>query len=295
MARRFVKKAEEVDENVFWTTMSDMFLGLMMVFMTLFIFAMSGYSEIKVQAQKVQTQVAEEVAEVLKKMELDVDVDLMTGQVKIYDLELFEVGKAELTPKGKEFLDKLFPIYVSIIFSNPSFANRISYIQIQGHSDSQGFRAAKTKEDQYIRNLDLSARRAIAVESFILKTDYDKQYRDRLLKMLVAEGKSFSEPIIENGKENYKKSRRVEFRLVLRDPQIQDLLIQDLKDKGDKTKLKFGFKKESPEGLKKEGVEQEPISEDSTEEIVIEEDSSKLIKEEVSQEINKEETISDKK
>lgn len=236
MARRFIKKAEAADENVFWTTMSDMFLGLMMVFMTLFVFAMTGYSEIKVQAQKVKQQIAEELAESMKEMHLDVDVDLMTGQVKIYDLELFEVGKDELTPSGKAFLSKLFPAYVSIIFSNPSFANRIINIQIQGHSDSQGFKDAKTKEEQYIKNLDLSARRAIAVESFIMTTNFDKKYSDSLMKLMVAEGKSFSEPVIENGRENFKKSRRVEFKLVLRDPQIQDMLVQDLQDKGDVTK-----------------------------------------------------------
>ncbi|MBR1753568.1 OmpA family protein [bacterium] len=233
MGRRFVKKAEEVEENVFWTTMSDMFLGLMMVFMTLFVFAMSGYSEVKVQAQQVQMEVAQELAQEMKQQQLDVDVDLMTGQVKISDLELFEVGSAELTPKGKAFLNKLFPVYISTIYSNPSFSNRILNILIQGHSDSQGFKDARSKEEQFIKNLDLSTRRAISVESYLLQTGYDKQYTDKLMKIMVAEGKSNSEPIIEDGKENYSKSRRVEFKLVLRDPQIQDLLIQDLKDKGD--------------------------------------------------------------
>ena len=229
MAKRYVKKAEEIDENVFWTTMSDMFLGLMMVFMTLFIFAMSGYSEIKVQAQRIQSEVAQDLAKELRQRNVDADVDLMTGQVKISDLELFDVGSAELTKKGRVYLNTLFPAYVDIIFSNPAFSNRITYIQIQGHADSQGFKAASTKEEQYIMNLDLSARRAIAVQSYLLKTGYNKQYTDKLMKMMVAEGKSNSEPIIENGKENYAKSRRVEFRLVLRDAQVQDLLIPNLK------------------------------------------------------------------
>ena len=53
-----------------------------------------------------------------------------------------------------------------------------------------------------------------------------------MLKVLVAEGKSNSEPIIENGKENYNKSRRVEFKLVLRDPELTDVLINELKGAG---------------------------------------------------------------
>lgn len=231
MAKRYVKKAEEVDENVFWTTMSDMFLGLMMVFMTLFVFAMTGYSELKAQAQKQQQQIAQELDKELKKVQIDADVDLMTGQVKISDLDLFSVGSYELTPNGKAFLNKFFPVYVSTIYSNPMFSTRIINIQIQGHSDSQGFKDAKTKEDQFIRNLDLSTKRAIAVESYILQTNFDKKYANKLMKIMVAEGKSNSEPVIENGRENYAKSRRVEFKLVLRDPQLQDALIQEVKSK----------------------------------------------------------------
>lgn len=231
MAKRYIKKAEEMDENVFWTTMSDMFLGLMMVFMTLFVFAMTGYSEIKAQAQVVQQQVAQDLKHNFEKSKIDVDVDLMTANVNISDLALFDVGSYELSENGKIFLDKLFPIYVSTLFANPTFANRIVNIEIQGHSDSQLFKEASSKEEQFIKNLDLSAKRAISVESYILRTNYDKSYRNKLLKLMVAEGKSNSDPIIENGRENFSKSRRVEFKLILREPQIQDLLIQDLKDK----------------------------------------------------------------
>ena len=160
----------------------------------------------------------------IKKQHVDFDftAPLRADKNTVYTLRI-------VTKKGRVYLNTLFPAYVDIIFSNPAFSNRITYIQIQGHADSQGFKAASTKEEQYIMNLDLSARRAIAVQSYLLKTGYNKQYTDKLMKMMVAEGKSNSEPIIENGKENYAKSRRVEFRLVLRDAQVQDLLIPNLK------------------------------------------------------------------
>jgi len=34
--------------------------------------------------------------------------------------------------------------------------------------------------------------------------------------MIIVEGASFSNPIIENGKENYAKSRRVELKLIMK-------------------------------------------------------------------------------
>ena len=232
MAKRYMKKPEEMDENIFWTTMSDMFLGLMMVFMTLFVFAMTGYSQVKIQAQVVKEEVAQELSDELRKINVPADVDLMTAHVKISDVDLFELGSYELSPKGKAYLDKLMPVYFDVIFSKPMFANRILNVLIQGHSDSHGFRDANTREEQFIRNLDLSTKRAMAVESYIFKTNYNKKYTNKLLKVLVAEGKSNSEPIIENGQENYNKSRRVEFKLVLKDPELTDALINELYESG---------------------------------------------------------------
>ena len=34
----------EVDNNIFWVTMSDLMLGLAIIFISLFIFAIAGYS-----------------------------------------------------------------------------------------------------------------------------------------------------------------------------------------------------------------------------------------------------------
>ncbi len=44
--RKF-KKAEFEEENVFWVTMSDLLLGLTMVFMTLFVLTMTGFTQQK--------------------------------------------------------------------------------------------------------------------------------------------------------------------------------------------------------------------------------------------------------
>ena len=231
MAKRYIRKPDEMDENVFWTTMSDMFLGLMMVFMTLFIFAMTGYSELKIEAQRVQSEIASELSQKLKKIDNKIDVDLMNCQVKISDVDLFDVGSYELSQNGKALLNKIMPVYFETIFENEKFSDRILNVLIQGHSDSQGYKDANSKEETFIKNLDLSTKRAISVESYIFSTGYNKKYTNKLFKCLVAEGKSNSEPVIENGKENFAKSRRVEFKLVLRDPEITDVLDKILKEK----------------------------------------------------------------
>ena len=52
-------------DNVFWTTMSDLMLGLAIIFMTLFTLAMTGFSQNSVQQKQEQIKASEELIEKL--------------------------------------------------------------------------------------------------------------------------------------------------------------------------------------------------------------------------------------
>ena len=67
-----------------------------------------------------------------------------------------------------------------------------------------------------MKNMDLSLKRAYEVANYMTNTSYNKVNGNRLRKMIIVEGASFSSPVIENGKENYDKSRRVELKLVMK-------------------------------------------------------------------------------
>lgn len=213
----------EGDNNIFWTTMADLLLGLAIIFMTLFVLAMTGFTQESVEQKRKQVEVNKELIENLKKENINAEVDPMTGDVKISDLELFEVGSYNLSPKGKVYLDKLVPIYINTIFSKKELIDEIENIIIQGHTDSQSFAGIKDPDIQYMKNMELSLQRANSVAAYIFKTDYDKQYNSKLKKILVVEGKSYSEPILTNGKEDYNKSRRVEMRLKVKKLDITDI------------------------------------------------------------------------
>ena len=129
-------KAAEGSDNIFWTTMADLLLGLAIIFMTLFVLAMTGFSQNAVQQKQEQIKVSEELTEKLKKENINAEVDKMTGDIKISDLELFDVNSFQLSPKGKAYLDKLIPIYINTIFANKDLLNGIEFIVIQGHTDS---------------------------------------------------------------------------------------------------------------------------------------------------------------
>lgn len=224
--RRSLKSNNEADDNVFWITMTDLLLGLAIIFMTLFVLVITGFTQNKLNQQATQSEMAKELISKMQSENINAQIDQVTGEVKISDLELFELNSYTLSTKGKKYLDKFIPVYVNTVFSNPKLCDKISNVIIQGHTDSQTYAGVSSKEEQFAKNMDLSLKRANAVAEYIFQTAYNKKYSAKLTKILSVEGKSFTEPVIINGKEDYNKSRRVELKLVVKDTNIQDYLVK---------------------------------------------------------------------
>ena len=224
----------EGDNNIFWTTMADLLLGLAIIFMTLFVLAMTGFTQQTLEQKKHQIEVSKELIENLKDANIDAQVDEMTGDIKISDLELFEIGSYNLSPKGKAYLDKLIPIYINTIFSKKELVGEIDNIIVQGHTDSQTYSGIKDPNLGYMKNMELSLQRANAVADYMFRTGYDKKYSEKLREILTVEGKSYSEPILVNGKEDYNKSRRVELRLKVKNVDVTEVLVHGVQSLDDK-------------------------------------------------------------
>lgn len=224
----------EGDNNIFWTTMADLLLGLAIIFMTLFVLAMTGFTQQSLEQKKQQIEISKELIENLKDANIDAQVDEMTGDIKISDLELFELGSYNLSPKGKVYLDKLIPIYINTIFSKKELINEVDNIIVQGHTDSQTYSGIKDPNLGYMKNMELSLQRANAVADYMFRTGYDKKYSEKLREILTVEGKSYSEPILVNGKEDYNKSRRVELRLKVKNVDVTEVLVHGVQSLDDK-------------------------------------------------------------
>ena len=78
------------------------------------------------------------------------------------------------------------------------------------------FKGKFTEDEQYMKNMELSLNRAYSVANYMTNTPYNKANGDKLRRMIIVEGASFSSPILEEGKENYAKSRRVELKLIMK-------------------------------------------------------------------------------
>ncbi len=214
---RLKRKVEENNEsNIFWITMTDLMTGLVLVFIVMFFYTyMTSHYE-KIQQNLAKENASKLLQETLKKNDIDATVDPISGVVKISDLELFELNSYALSDKGRNYLDKFAPVYLDSLFSNGYLNKNIEKIIIQGHTDSQTFVGKFSPDEQYMKNMELSLNRAYSVANYITNTPYNKANGDKLRKLIVVEGASFSQPILVDGKEDFAKSRRVELKLVMK-------------------------------------------------------------------------------
>lgn len=214
---RLRRKIEDNNEgNIFWITMTDLMTGLVLVFIVMFFYTyMTSHLEM-VKQTLAKENATKALEDTLKSQNLNATIDPVSGVVKISNLELFELGSYTLSESGKKYLDKFAPAYLDSIFSNNYLNKNIDKIVIQGHTDSQTFKGKYNEDEQYMKNMELSLNRAYSVANYMTNTPYNKENGNKLRKMILVEGASFSNPIIVNGKEDFAKSRRVELKLIMK-------------------------------------------------------------------------------
>lgn len=118
-------------------------------------------------------------------------VVLESERIRINNQILFELGKAKIDPQSYKLLDGV----VKVLKEHPD----VGPVLIEGHTDASGPAAY---------NLDLSRKRARAVEDYIADKGIDRS-------RLRSAGYSFEQPIAPNDTPvNRAKNRRTEFRLV---------------------------------------------------------------------------------
>jgi chemotaxis protein MotB len=120
--------------------------------------------------------------------------------VRLGDKILFDPGKTELKPEGKEALTQVTTVLKDL--SNRNF-------QVAGHTDNIPIKSARFRS-----NWDLSTARAVEVVSFMISAGMEP-------KRVSAAGYADQSPVASNDTpENKAKNRRIEITLV---PNLDDL------------------------------------------------------------------------
>ena len=172
----------------------------------------------------VRADLVEDLSNEFNNSDLKVSVDETTGAITFDASILFDYNKSVLKPSGKEFLADFLPRYADVLLSQ-KYKDNISEILIEGHTDTEG---------NYMSNLELSQKRALAVAEYCL-SDNSKILSDKQLEemrsLISATGRSYSNPIYdENGKIDMAASRRVEFLFRLTDEEMVREMIEILSE-----------------------------------------------------------------
>lgn len=223
-------KSGQGEELTFWISYADLLSTLTLTFLLLYSVSLLKQEE---TSQKYQEQAKEYVKlkeehdrffvvqqKTIERLKEELErigrVEVTpTGQVKIADTLLFPNGSSVLSPEGKRFLNDLIPAYLHVIYADDEFVKNLAALVIEGHASSVG-------NDSI--NMKLSQERAYAVYSHILDLS-NLPHREDALKILESRGKGKNELVLENGKGDQSKSRRVELRFELKTEKLMERLI----------------------------------------------------------------------
>ncbi|PRP92802.1 Peptidoglycan-binding protein ArfA [Enhygromyxa salina] len=153
-------------------------------------------------------QLNEKLAELIAAGELEVYVRNGLPVIALPSEVLFAVGKAELSNKGLESLEKVGAALSSM---------KDQRIQVSGHTDNQ-----PTKKSKWADNWQLSTERALTVTRFLIEQGVVPEH-------LSAAGYAEFDPVAKNTKTGRKKNRRIELVLL---PDLTELtpIIEDAED-----------------------------------------------------------------
>ena len=198
-----------------WINIADVMSALMMVFMFIaiaFLYQILNEKEVyKISLNKA--------------LHKEFDKDLLRWKAIITEDNImrfnspFEAGSKELPEDFTLILADYFPRYIKVL-SDAKFKDEIDEIRVEGHT-SNGWGSEDDKKQIYLKNMKLSQDRASNVLAYCYDlnnttiTNNIKWLQDNLR----ANGMSFSKTLYlaNTTKEDKKRSRRVEFKVLTKD------------------------------------------------------------------------------
>ena len=205
--------------NSHWIPLSDLMMGLMMVFLLLATMYMLRVEqtttlivkEYETTRNNLHRALQKEFNQNFKEWDAELLGD-MTIRFKNPEV-LFSTGSDKLKTKFKEILNDFTPRYIKIL-TDDQFKDSIKEIRIEGHT-STFWKNSSSSLDGYFKNMTLSQARTRTTLEFIFLLPETVENEEWLKTRLTANGLSSSRPIKnKNLKIDEEASQRVEFRIV---------------------------------------------------------------------------------
>ena len=170
----------------------------------------------------VRTRIVHELRNALSSSGISATVDANTGDIILDSTLMFEVNSSDISEEGLAQLDRLIPVYLSVLL-RPEYSEYVAEIIIEGHTDSTG---------SYMRNLELSQERALNVAKYCVNlSTLSSAQKAQLRKIITAQGRADSDLVYDGfGREDPQRSRRVEIKFRLKDTEMIERMSEILSD-----------------------------------------------------------------
>ena len=163
----------------------------------------------KVKIQNLTGIKVKVVARLKEELGDSIRIDPKTGAMRFSSNILFTQGTYALKEDAKQELSQVLHRYIGTLLLDEEMRRYIDVITIEGHTNSDG---------DYLYNLALSQKRALAVMEFLYSQDFADEELFRTY--LSASGRSFADPVLNTlGKEDKDASRRIEITFRIKSEQ----------------------------------------------------------------------------
>lgn len=217
-----------------------MMTGLMVVFLFLSVLSIADIKKREEEKNKIVKEyenkkikiyedLKEKFSDKFEEWSIVIDKDLT---IRFTDINLlFNFDSYELKKEFQNILNDFLPEYIEII-NKAEYKNTIKEIRIEGHT-------SKEYKNNFMYNIQLSQNRSNSVLEYILRNNYflelNIQDREKIKFWITANGLGFNRIldsennfVFESGKkQNQKKSRRVEFKILTNSDELLEKIINN--------------------------------------------------------------------
>jgi outer membrane protein OmpA-like peptidoglycan-associated protein len=213
---------DSANQDSHWIPLSDLMTGLMIMFLLLAVAYMTRVEAESANIKEVAVAYNEVRDQLYQQLNAEFKDDLPRWKAQIIKADLsvqftepevlFASGSSDLRQNFKTILDDFFPRYIAILTSD-QFRDSITEIRIEGHTSSEWYTGASDLQ-AYFNNMALSQERTRSTLYYVMTLPPLRKDQSWLREHLTANGLSSSKLIrLDNGREDPRRSRRVEFRV----------------------------------------------------------------------------------
>lgn len=230
------EESHSQDENHFWISISDLMTSLLFVFILILAYMILEFQDRSSKANKqilafeknlnARTELLHNLEIILKKRNIQVEIDKDEGTMRITKEKLFDSAKAEIRT-SKEWIIQGVTNELLHVMNEPKYKKAINTIFIEGHTDNVSLN--KGHHGFRWTNMELSAQRAI--NTFLLMDKFSngkfsKLENEKGQSLVSYSGYADTRPIKGVSNETRigrERNRRIQFFFAVNPPNLQEI------------------------------------------------------------------------